>query len=104
MRRTQQSSIAALEKAIEEQKRTREFNFINDIKMLRKQYTCTSKRDFLRLLDLLVDKYSVDETAAVHAVLMQKVQSGDMNAIRMWTEMQKENSSGVAEVNIIDSI
>lgn len=40
MRRTQQSSIEALEKAIEEQKNTRDFNYINDLKMLRKQYTC----------------------------------------------------------------
>lgn len=104
MRRTQQTSIAALEKAIEEQKNMREFNFVNDLKMLRKQYTCTSKRDYLRLLDLLVEKYSVDETAAVHAALLKKVQSGDMNAIRMWNEMQKEGSAGVAEVTIVDSI
>lgn len=48
MRRTQQSSIEALEKAIEEQKNTRDFNYINDLKMLRKQYTCTSKRDYRR--------------------------------------------------------
>ena len=63
MRRTQQSSIEALEKAIEEQKNTRDFNYINDLKMLRKQYTCTSKRDYLKLLDLLVDKYSAEEGA-----------------------------------------
>ena len=91
MRRTQQSSIEALEKAIEEQKNTRDFNYINDLKMLRKQYTCTSKRDYLKLLDLLVDKYSVEETAAVHAALLKKVQAGDLDAIRLWNEMSKEN-------------
>lgn len=104
MRRTQQSSIEALEKAIEEQKNTRDFNYINDLKMLRKQYTCTSKRDYLKLLDLLVDKYSTEETAAVHAALMKRVQAGDMDAIRLWNDMQKETGSGAAEVNIIDSI
>ena len=104
MRRTQQSSIEALEKAIEEQKNTRDFNYINDLKMLRKQYTCTSKRDYLKLLDLLVDKYSVEETAAVHAALLKKVQAGDLDAIRLWNEMQKESGSGAAEVNIVDSI
>ena len=52
----------------------------------------------------LIDKYSVEETAVVHAALLKKCRDGDLNAIRMWTEMQKENSSGVAEVNIIDSI
>lgn len=91
MRRTQQSSIEALEKAIEEQKNTRDFNYINDLKMLRKQYTCTSKRDYLKLLDLLVDKYSAEETVAVHAALMKKVQAGDLEAIRLWNEMSKEN-------------
>lgn len=35
---------------------------------------------------------------------MLKVQTGDMNAIRMWNEMQKEGSAGVAEVTIVDSI
>lgn len=94
MRRTQQSSIEALEKAIEEQKNTRDFNYINDLKMLRKQYTCTSKRDYLKLLDLLVDKYSVEETAAVHAALLKKVQAGDLDAIRLWNEMSKENRDG----------
>ena len=104
MRRTQQSSIEALEKAIEEQKNTRDFNYINDLKMLRKQYTCTSKRDYLKLLDLLVDKYSVEETAAVHAALRKKVQAGDLDAIRLWNEMSKENRDAGEGVQIIDDI
>ena len=104
MRRTQQSSIEALEKAIEEQKNTRDFNYINDLKMLRKQYTCTSKRDYLKLLDLLVDKYSVAETAAVHAALLKKVQAGDLDAIRLWNEMSKENRDAGEGVQIIDDI
>ena len=104
MRRTQQSSIEALEKAIEEQKNTRDFNFVNDLKMLRKQYTCTSKRDYLKLLDLLVDKYSVEETAAVQAALLKKVQAGDLDAIRLWNEMSKENRDAGEGVQIIDDI
>ena len=104
MRRTQQSSIEALEKAIEEQKNTRDFNYINDLKMLRKQYTCTSKRDYLKLLDLLVDKHSVEETAAVHAALLKKVQAGDLDAIRLWNEMSKENRDAGEGVQIIDDI
>ncbi len=104
MKRTQQTSIDALAEAIEQQKNARDFNFINDLKMLRKQYTKTSKRDFLALLDLLREKYTVEETAAVHAVLMRKCQAGDMDAIRLWTELQRENSGRAAEVNIVDSI
>ena len=104
MRRTQQSSIEALEKAIEEQKNTRDFNYINDLKMLRKQYTCTSKRDYLKRAVLLGDKYSGEETAAVHAALLKKVQAGDLDAIRLWNEMSKENRDAGEGVQIIDDI
>ena len=47
MRRTQQSSIEALEKAIEQQKNMRDFDFVNDLKMLLNVYPKTSKRDYL---------------------------------------------------------
>ena len=40
----------------------------------------------------------------IHAALLKKCQAGDMDAIRLWTELQKESGSGAAEVNIIDSI
>ena len=56
------------------------------------------------LLDLLVEKYSTEETAVVHAALLKKCQAGDLDAIRLWNDMQKESGSGAAEVNIVDSI
>ena len=55
-------------------------------------------------LDKLVEKYSTDEAAVIHAALLKKCQAGDMDAIRLWTELQKESGSGAAEVNIVDSI
>ena len=51
-----------------------------------------------------MEKYSVDEAAVIHAALLKKCQAGDMDAIRLWTELQKESGSGAAEVNIVDSI
>ena len=45
-----------------------------------------------------------DEAAVIHAALLKKCQAGDMDAIRLWTELQKESGSGAAEVNIVDSI
>ena len=51
-----------------------------------------------------MEKYSTDEAAAIHAALLKKCQAGDMDAIRLWTELQKEGGSGAAEVNIVDSI
>lgn len=51
-----------------------------------------------------MDKYSVEETAAVHAALLKKVQAGDLDAIRLWNEMSKENRDAGEGVQIIDDI
>ena len=101
MVRTRTETSQALLAAVQQ---TQNYDIVKDLKMLRDRYTKTSKRDFLALLDLLREKYTVEETAAVHAVLMRKCQAGDMDAIRLWTELQRENSGGAAEVNIVDSI
>ena len=45
----------------------------------------------------------MDEAAVIHAALLKKCQAGDMDAIRLWNDMQKESGSGVAEVHIIDN-
>lgn len=79
-------------------------NILKDLKTLHAQYTRVNKRDYLALLDKLVEKYSTDEAAVIHAALLKKCQAGDMDAIRLWTELQKESGSGAAEVNIIDGI
>ena len=103
MKRTPQSSITALLEGVEQAKQRKEFNILKDLKTLHAQYTRVNKRDYLALLDKLVEKYSTDEAAAIHAAVMKKVQAGDLDAIRLWNEMQKESGSGVAEVHIIDN-
>ena len=103
MGRTQQSSIKALLESIEQAKQKKEFNILKDLKTLHAQYTKVNKRDYLALLDKLMEKYSTDEAATIHAAVMKKVQAGDLDAIRLWNEMQKESGSGVAEVHIIDN-
>lgn len=83
---------------------TQNYDIAKDLKMLRDRYTKTSKRDFLALLDGLVEKYKTDGFAEIYDMLMRKARAGDMDAIRLWTELQKESNSGTVEVNIIDSI
>lgn len=104
MKRTPQSSITALLEGVEQAKLKKEFNILKDLKTLHAQYAKINKRDYLALLDKLVEKYSTDEAAVIHAALLKKCQAGDMDAIRLWTELQKESGSGAAEVNIIDGI
>ena len=104
MKRTPQSSITALLEGVEQAKQKKEFNILKDLKTLRDGFGKIQKRDYLALIDKLVEKYSTDEAAAIHAALLKKCQAGDMDAIRLWTELQKESGSGAAEVNIVDSI
>ena len=102
--RTRSESISGLLEAIEKQKADRDFNILKDLKTLQQRYTTTSKRDYLRLLASLVDKYETEEAALVHAALVQKCRAGDIEAIRLYRELQQESSGGEAEVTIVDSI
>ena len=103
MKRTPQSSITALLEGVEQAKQRKEFNILKDLKELRGNFGKIQKRDYLALIDKLMEKYSVDEAALIHAALVKKSQAGDMDAIRLWNDMQKESGSGVAEVHIIDN-
>ena len=103
MKRTPQSSITALLEGVEQAKQKKEFNILKDLKTLRDGFGKIQKRDYLALIDKLMEKYSTDEAAVIHAALLKKCQAGDMDAIRLWTELQKESGSGAAEVNIIDN-
>ena len=64
MKRTPQSSITALLEGVEQAKQKKEFNILKDLKTLHAQYTKVSKRDYLALIDKLVEKYSREAAAA----------------------------------------
>ena len=55
MKRTPQSSITALLEGVEQAKLKKEFNILKDLKTLHAQYTKINKRDYLALLDKLVE-------------------------------------------------
>ena len=104
MKRTPQSSITALLEGVEQAKLKKEFNILKDLKTLHAQYTKVNKRDYLALLDKLMEKYSTDEAAVIHAALMKKVQAGDLEAIWLWNELSKENRDVGERVQIVDDI
>mgnify|MGYP007060790908 CR=1 FL=1 len=91
--RTKTESIAGLLEAIERAKQQKDFNILKDLKELRGKFGKIQKCDYLALLDKLLEKYSADEAAVIHAALLKKCQAGDMDAIRLWTELQKEPGS-----------
>ena len=101
MKRTPQSSITALLEGVEQAKLKKEFNILKDLKTLRDGFGKIQKRDYLALIDKLVEKYSTDEAAVIHAALMKKAQAGDLEAIRLWNELSKENRDVGEGVQII---
>ena len=102
--RTKTESIAGLLEAIEQAKRQKDFNILKDLKELRGKFGKVQKCDYLALLNKLIEKYSTDEAAVIHAALLKKCQAGDMDAIRLWNEMSKENRDAGEGVQIIDDI
>lgn len=101
--RTKSGSIQGLLKGVEQARQRQEFNIAADLHTLKEQYPRQSKRAFLQLLDALIEKYEVEETAVVHAALVEKARGGDLAAIRLYRESQAETNSG-SKVIIVDSI
>ena len=50
----------------------------------------------------MVEKYDAGEWSAIHAALVERARSGDVDAIRMYREMQ--TSGGSSEVMIVDDL
>ncbi len=101
--RTKSDSIQSLLEGIEQAKRERKFDIAADLHRLQEQYTKLSRRAYLKLLDALIEKYEIEEAAAVHAALVEKARSGDLAAIRLYRESQEDMSSG-GKVIIVDNI
>ena len=76
--------------------------FILRLKTLQTQYKRLGKKDFGLMLDAMVEKYAAGEYAAIHAALVEKARSGDIEAIKMYREMQ--SSGGSDEVVIVDDV
>ena len=72
------------------------------MKTLQTQYKRLSKREFSQLLDAVAEKYANGEWSAIHAALVEKARAGDVDAIRMYREMQ--TSTGSSEVMIVDDL
>ena len=91
--RTKSGSVRELVAGIRQAAEQEIYNPAEDLKALQTQY---------KLLDAMVEKYAAGEYAAIHAALVQKARSGDIDAIKMYREMQA--SSGSDEVVIVDDI
>ncbi len=100
--RTKSGSVRELVAGIRQAVEQEIYNPAEDLKALQTQYKRLGKKDFAMMLDTMVEKYAAGEYAAIHAALVQKARSGDIDAIKMYREMQA--SGGSDEVVIVDDI
>lgn len=100
--RTKSGSVRELVAGIRQAVEQEIYNPAEDLKALQTQYKRLGKKDFAMMLDAMVEKYAAGENAAIHAALVQKARSGDIDAIKMYREMQA--SGGSDEVVIVDDI
>ena len=100
--RTKSGSVRELVAGIRQAVEQEIYNPAEDLKALQTQYKRLGQKDFAMMLDAMVEKYAAGEYAAIHAALVQKARSGDIDAIKMYREMQA--SGGSDEVVIVDDI
>lgn len=100
--RTKNGSVRELIAGIRQAAEQEAYNPAEDLKALQTQYKRLGKKDFGLMLDAMVEKYATGEYAAIHAALVEKARNGDIEAIKMYREMQ--SSGGSDEVVIVDDI
>lgn len=99
--RSKNASIRELVADIRKSREKESYDPAEDLKTLQTQYKRLGKREFALLLDAMVEKYTDGEWSAIHAALVERARSGDVDAIRMYREMQTNGSS---EVMIVDDL
>lgn len=100
--RTKNASIQELVADIRKSREKENYNPAEDLKTLKIQYKRLGKREFGLLLDAMAEKYADGEWSAIHAALVERARTGDVDAIRMYREMQ--TSGGSSEVMIVDDL
>lgn len=105
--RTKNGSVRELIAGIRQAAEQEAYNPAEDLKALQTQYKRLGKKDFGLMLDAMAEKYAAEkyaagEYAAIHAALVEKARNGDIEAIKMYREMQ--SSGGSDEVVIVDDV
>ncbi|MEG1925506.1 MAG: hypothetical protein RR415_07140 [Ruthenibacterium sp.] len=82
------------------------FNFIKDLKILQKNFKKFKTKDFEKIFEKIISKYESAEAvqaSSIRVALVKKCRAGDVNAIRLYKELQQKDSGG-DEVVILDDI
>lgn len=75
-----------------------EFDIGEDLKSLKNRYGILKPKEFGKILDNLVQKYTVGESAEVHHALVERCRSGDIQALKLYTEIYSSGSDNGAAI------
>ena len=105
MKKTKSEQINRLLDAMQEAQAKQSFNIVEDLNGLKDALTYLKTRELKKKIDGLVKKYSVTEFAAVHAALIDRCRAGDVNAIRLYNDLQREDKTDdTAANNLLQAI
>lgn len=100
--KTKEKSLRELLADIQQASEQEQYTPAADLALLAAQYRKLNRWEFSKLLDSMAEKYA-NEWSAIHAALAEKARAGDLDAIRLYREIQSGPGSG-SEVSIIDDI
>ena len=105
MKKTKSEQINRLLDAMQEAQAKQSFNIVEDLNGLKDALTYLKTRELKKKIDGLVEKYSATEFAAVHAALIDRCRAGDVNAIRLYNDLQREDKTDdTAANNLLQAI
>lgn len=99
MKKSKNEQINQLLDAMQVAQAKQSFNFVEDLNALKEALTYLKTRDLKKKIDGLIEKYSATEAAVVHEALIDRCRSGDVNAIRLYTDLQNADKTDEAVSN-----
>lgn len=105
MKKSKSEQINRLLDAMQAAQAKQSFDIVADLNGLKDALTYLKVRELKKKIDGLIEKYTVTEAATVHAALIDRCCSGDVNAIRLYNDLQRaEKTNDAAANNLLQAI
>lgn len=98
------NKLSKLEKLLKDADIKQEFNIVDDLKSLALSYGIVKSKDFRKKLNALVEKYETHELTSVREALLTKCRSGDIQAIRLYSEYFKPETVTMPDDGLIEAL
>lgn len=102
--RTKQEAAALLAGMQTDAEQDRSYDYAADLRELRRQFGKKTAAGYRRYLDELLAKYERWEGSDVHAALVARCRTGDVDAIKLYNDLCGRKSAEENGVTIIDDV